>query len=287
MRTRCYVCRAHETSTCSSSGWVLKPLCWPRLPQTLRIDSLDARDICLASPDGEPLLFCAVSDGIAIGFPSEPIWDTSAVTVDFRELLPDGSIADASETIDNLTRLAHAEAILDRHSARIRGGLRQFNDGAAVWEARSKAFPNLVFGPDVESHLNRLNAGDMGTIVNKLASLDDTAANWRKVEDDVPPWRTKVTNETASVRSDPMLRQSRRFRSSDGSRQFYFWHARYGGSGTYSSPVHAKCVSDRDRVHWVASAPVTILRCRLIDMQGNHYVLRFRSSCLEHSGSVS
>ena len=188
-------------------------------------------DMSLASPDGEPLLFCAVSDGIAIGFPSDRIWDTSAVTVDFSELLPDGSIADASETVDNLTRSAHAEPILDRYSAHIRGGLRQFNDGAAVWEATSKAFPNLVFGPDVESHLTRLNAGDLGTIVNKLASLDDAAANWRKVEDDVPPWRTKVTNETASVRSDPMLRQSRRFRSSDGSRQFYFWHARYGGSG--------------------------------------------------------
>ena len=83
----------------------------------------------------------------------------------------------------------------------------------------------------VESHLARLNTGDLGTIFNRLASLDATAANWRKLEDDVPPWRTKVTNETASVRDNSVLRQSRRVRSSDGSRQLYLWHARYGGSG--------------------------------------------------------
>ena len=192
---------------------------------------LRCEDRTLASSNGEPLLFCAISNGIAIGFPSDQTWDKSAVTVRFSELLPDGSIAEASETIDNLTRLTHARPIFERYSARIRDGLYQFNSGAALWEATSEAFPNLTFGPNVESHLARLNTGDLGTIFNRLASLDATAANWRKLEDDVPPWRTKVTNETASVRDNSVLRQSRRVRSSDGSRQLYLWHARYGGSG--------------------------------------------------------
>ena len=192
---------------------------------------LRCEDMRLASPDGDPLLFCAISDGIAIGFPSHPVWDKSAVNVNFSELLPDETIAEASETIDNLTRANHARPILERYRARIRSGLRQFSDGAALWEVGSEAFPNLAFGLDVKSHLAKLNTGDLGTIVNRLASLDDTAANWRKAEDDVPPWRTKVTNETASVRNNPILRQTRRFRSSDGSHQLFFWHARYGGSG--------------------------------------------------------
>lgn len=192
---------------------------------------LRCEDMTLASPDGDPLLFCAISDGIAIGFPSDPIWDKSAVTVDFRELLPNETVIEASETIDNLTRSTHAGPVLERYRARIRCGLRQFSDSAALWGATKEAFPNLAFGPDVKSHLDGLNTGDLGTIINKLASLDATAAEWRKLEGDSPPWRTKVTNETASVRNSPVLSQWRRFRSSDGSHQLYFWHARYGGSG--------------------------------------------------------
>lgn len=54
--------------------------------------------------DGEPLVFCAISEGILVGKPSDSIWDRDRLTVRFQELLPDGSIEDASERIDNLTR---------------------------------------------------------------------------------------------------------------------------------------------------------------------------------------
>ena len=205
---------------------------------------LRCEDRTLASSDGEPLLFCAISDGIAIGFPSNPIWDQSALTVNFTEILPDGAVTEASETIDNLTRSTHAGPIFQRSSARIRAGLLQVSDGGALWRAKGKAFPNLTFGLDVESHLTRLNTGDLGTIVNRLASLDDTAANWCRVKDDMPPWRTKVTNETSSVRDSPVLRQSRQFRSSDGSPQWYFWHARYGGGGR----IHLRFVRSEYRI---------------------------------------
>ena len=45
----------------------------------------------LPQGDGEPLVFCVIVDGIAIGFPSQPAWDRDRVTVSFNELLPDES----------------------------------------------------------------------------------------------------------------------------------------------------------------------------------------------------
>ena len=59
--------------------------------------------------DGDPLVLCAMDDGIAVGFPSASTWDRDRVTVRFNEMLPDQTIVEASEEIDQLTRPAHAD----------------------------------------------------------------------------------------------------------------------------------------------------------------------------------
>ena len=41
--------------------------------------------------DGAPLVFCAVSDAIAVSVPSEAVWDRDRIPVPFHELLPDGT----------------------------------------------------------------------------------------------------------------------------------------------------------------------------------------------------
>ncbi len=185
----------------------------------------------LPSPDGDPLVLAAISSGILVGFPSEPVWDTHQLAVTFDEMLPGGSIEEATETTDNLTRAEHAQLILERHRSLVRDGLREFRSGAALWDARGEAFPNLVFGPDVEDHLASLNTGLLGTIVRKLASLDDSAGRWREVGGPAPSWGSKVTDESDSVINHDGLREARRFRSLDGTRQLFTWHARYGSSG--------------------------------------------------------
>ena len=185
----------------------------------------------LTSPDGEPLVLCAITDWVAVGFPSESSWDSDSVIVSFDELMPDGSIREASERVDNLTRQTHSLPICERHRERVLDGVRDFRDSAAMWEARGEAFPHLSFGPDVERHLTVLNHGDLGTVVNKLAGLDRSAMKWRISGGPVPTWESHVTNESASVRNTPRLRDARRFRSVDGSFHLYMWHARFGNSG--------------------------------------------------------
>ena len=129
-----------------------------------RFQSCEAKT--LPPKAGEPLVLCAITDGIAVGFPSDPIWDQNQVTVSFDELLPDGNIGVASETIDNLTRSAHALPICERH----RADLRQFANSAELWESREEAFPNLVFGPDVERNLTALDSGTLSIVVKRLVS---------------------------------------------------------------------------------------------------------------------
>ena len=169
--------------------------------------------------DCEPLILCAIANWIAVGFPSDSMWDNDQLTVRFNELLADEKIEEASETIDNLARSTHASSICERHHA----AFLENQSPLAVWEKRDEAFPNLVFGPDVKPPPQFL-----GSAIRRLAELDKSAAEWRVVGGPAPPWTCKVTPESQSVRNNAMLLNERRFRSRHGTRELFEWHARIG-----------------------------------------------------------
>ena len=183
-------------------------------------------------PAGDPLVLCAISDGIAVSFPSDLIWDSSLIKVDFYELKDDESgdviKEETFEEIDNLSRYGHALPICERHRQSLRGQITSVDE---LWNNRKQAFPNLLFGPDIEDHLRKLNTGDLGTIVGRLASLNAAATEWPDIGGGAPQWKTKVTNESESLQNDAKKREKRRFRSYDGTSQLFLWHARFGDSG--------------------------------------------------------
>lgn len=135
-------------------------------------DTIDRLSRCqektLPSEDGKPLLFCVFTDGIAVGFPSDDTWDRDEVTVQFDELLPDDSIEEMLETIDNLTRLAHAPVIRERHIA----ALRQLTNPDAFWNAREEAFLRLKFLPSVRERLNDLNSIAWAKVTKALDRME-------------------------------------------------------------------------------------------------------------------
>ena len=181
----------------------------------------------LPSAEGDPLVLCAVTAGVAVGFPSEPVWDRDRITVTFRELLPNDTFEEANEAVDQLTRTVHAGPIADRNVRCLRLRIGTLAD---LWRERAAAFPHLTFGPDVEGQLGKL-PGWLTTIVNRLADLDEAASAWRSVGGAAPPWTCKVTPESESVMNSERLREARRFRSVCGERLLFEWHARFGSGG--------------------------------------------------------
>ena len=137
----------------------------------------------LPPEDGEPLVLCAITNGIAVGFPSDD-WNRDQLTVRFNKMLgDDGSIVEVSETIDNLALHAHARSICQRH----RAALLQCKNGAELWEKREKAFPHLKFGLEVERHLERLDMAVLQTVSNRLGSLDTWAGEGRTIGSTATP----------------------------------------------------------------------------------------------------
>ena len=196
------------------------------LGEDVRARFLACQERKLPDGDGDPLVLCAINDWIAVGFPSEPIWDSDRLSVDFEELLSDESIEQASECIDQLTRSCHARGIGDRYRDR----LRLASDPTTLWEKRQELFPDLVFGPNVEANILK-NASQLSTIVAKLADLDLSARDWQAADGPAPIWRTRVTPEAPSLMKNPKLREERAFRSHTGTIELFEWHARFGNGG--------------------------------------------------------
>ena len=191
-------------------------------------------------PDGEPLVLCAHLDAVAAGVPSNDAWDRDTLTVRFDELQRDGSLREVEETIDHVARQCHAQAIRFRHVGQLRTGLTH----ETLWVARSNAFPNLVFGLDVEDQIKRVATATFPTVIRRLSELDQAAAEWRGSGGPAPPWKSKVTGESSSVMADPRLRRARRFRLARGGSALFEWHARFGASGR----IHLRFTPSRHEV---------------------------------------
>ena len=181
----------------------------------------------ISGTDEEPLILCAIADWIAVSIPSSPSWDCDRLQVHFRELLPNESMEECSEMVDQLSRPDHAKLILDRHVSRIRLGCE---NPSALWQRRREAFPNLLFGPDVEHNLVSC-AQHLTTIVGKLIDLDEASRDWRERGGSAPHWKTKVSPESTNSMKNPKFVKSRTFRSSTGTLEIFEWHARFGNSG--------------------------------------------------------
>ena len=201
------------------------------LHKELRDRMLACESTSIPHPNGEPLVLCAISGNIAIGFPSNGVWDRNRIMVEFEELLSDGAIAAASERIDNLTRFAHAASISARHRQSRIYLLRQSKRIDELWALLPAVFAHLKFAPGVEQNLRKINSGHLSTLLSRLAELDSAATEWPVHGQVAPNWRSAVTNESATVLKDPRLRNARVFLSSQGHRRLYSWHARFGSSG--------------------------------------------------------
>jgi hypothetical protein len=180
-----------------------------------------------SAADGEGLMLCAHIGGIAISIPLAPFWDVDLLMVRFLELTDEGLLAEVSDYIDNLARAVHAAPILERDRIGAHAQLTR----ETFWETRGVVFPLLKFGLEVEGHVRRLDPNIFATAMRRIDDLHESVRDWKDLGGDAPPWRCRVTPESATTMANERLRQARMFRDSAGSARLYEWHARFGSAG--------------------------------------------------------
>ena len=177
----------------------------------------------LSRPDSGPLLYCAVNQGTALGFPSSPTWDHDAIEVQFERATADTSTV--TKLVDNVTRLEHAETVCERH----RANLRDIVNFGELWERRAAAFPNLVFGRDVRRQIENVNPRHRSSVIRCLHHLEDASREWKRQGGAMPSWSINVRNESDTVKQDSRLSKHRLFRTQNGKKEFFMWHVDHDG----------------------------------------------------------
>lgn len=178
--------------------------------------------ISMSRLDGAPLLLCAFIDGISISFPAAPLWQQSELIVRYDELNEDGGFDERCDRVDNLGGLAQVDAIRDRHVDEVRN-VRSFTE---LWRGRLDAYPDLLFGPDFEMYLKRINGGLLRKVIRTLGALNDCSSRWKSTGSAQPPapWDGIVRRESATVENDSSLREERRFKTQDGKSELFMLH---------------------------------------------------------------
>lgn len=105
----------------------------------------------LPPENGEPLVLCAITDGIAIGFPAESIWDCDQLTIRFIEMLPDGSIGKRlnrptisrgppmlNRSVDDIAQSFAANSQISSHCGRTKNRRFQTSFLVRMWNASSR-----------------------------------------------------------------------------------------------------------------------------------------------------
>ena len=122
----------------------------------------------LSPEDGKPLIMCVIANAVSVSFPSDSVWDKDEITVRFDELLPDATIDEASETINNIARATHAQPIIARHKkAAILSA-----DMETLWNMREEIFANLAFHPNVKSRLKDLSPAQLRGVAKAFYKMD-------------------------------------------------------------------------------------------------------------------
>ncbi|MQS07075.1 hypothetical protein [Streptomyces alkaliphilus] len=152
----------------------------------------------------EGLAAAHLMGGAGVSLPIHPRWDAAHLTLDREQLRedPDGSLTTVRERV-GLRHLSDEEHYGEHRSwvrggaaGRRRGALLNVRTGADLWENRAGLFPHLRFLPRVEGQLTGLAAVSLPSVRERLAQLDDAAAEWDPVARPIAPlWKCHVRTE--------------------------------------------------------------------------------------------
>jgi hypothetical protein len=156
-------------------------------------------------------------------------WDITPIAVEVDDLDPAGHLRTARHGLLNL----HSLPALDEHRAELlarRDKLLQ--DAVDLWRQRGTLFPDLVFCPGVEQNLRPwpYGAGLLARVRNALSELQRFVSDWRDglhfqyTFDALRAYLPSLSDESDTVKSDPVLAAFRKFRDEKGTSGFYYHH---------------------------------------------------------------
>ena len=189
-------------------------------------DRLEARGL------GAAYLF----GGIGVSLRSEDRW--SRIRIQLRHLWLDEDCHEQTDDVDalNLSESSQVALLSELRLDRSRRSLR--GQPATLAEEKRECFPHLVFGRDVDRHLQALPRSILRVVVEKLVILDAASRAWR-----LDPAAALPNLPKCHPESEPTMQQfgdQRSFRDSKGELASYKLHAMVGSAYR----IHLRVIHD-------------------------------------------
>lgn len=114
--------------------------------------------------------------------------------------------------------------------------LLRITSGQDLWEQRELLFPNLIFCDSIRSELyDTPQKYHLIQVINKLLRLQEYFSRYNgKLDLDVLGFNARTESET--VKTDPKLKNMRKFKLPNGEEEYFFLHI--GFSGNYCGRIH-------------------------------------------------
>lgn len=174
--------------------------------------------------------------GIGISLRSEDRW--CRIRIPLQCMWFDEDSQEQLEEVEalNLSESSQVEDLSELLFVRSRRDLR--DAPLTLADRKHECFPHLVFGRDVDGHLEVLPHEILGVVVGKLVALDDASRTWRLDPTKTFPELPKCHDESESTMQQ--FGDQRRFRNPKGDFALYRFHAMVGSAYR----IHLRVIHD-------------------------------------------
>jgi hypothetical protein len=156
------------------------------------------------------LLAALLLDAIAISWPSDDLWNTSSLLVQYQRLSDDAELEESDTSIPHASHPDHWEAHRDWIESKHKN---EIVSGIELWEKREQLFRHLEFCGDAPAQIRALsgNEAHFRWVVECMFAAEQECAQWNDGEFPHARLPGPASGESRSVHDDPELRKHRMF----------------------------------------------------------------------------
>lgn len=164
-------------------------------------------------------------------------WESNSILGNYSFLNQSGELQSEQRGIDNISTITPEKDIVNFQREKM---LEEISSGQDLWELREKLYPNLVLCDNVKDQLyHDSEKFHILAVMKRLQHLQNYFSHYHESynPDDLG---FDARTESESVKTNPKLKNDRRFRLPDGTEEYFFDHigftGKYKGGRIYFLP---------------------------------------------------
>lgn len=181
--------------------------------------------------------FALERDHTLFSLATHDFWKSNSISGNYSFINQDEEFQIESRAIDNVSTITPDSDVVNFQRERILEGI---SSGQDLWESREKLYPNLVLCDNVKDQLyHDSEKTHIFAVMKRLQHLQDYFSQHHEAYNP-DELGFDARTESESVKTNPKLRNDRKFRLPDGTEEYFFDHigftGKYKGGRIYFLP---------------------------------------------------